>query len=124
MTAPPKRIQRSRAKGWRMPPGAVYVGRQTKWGNPFTVAGCRDAGYQGTDAAIAQRVTDAYSAWLGRHWRENWDGPESASRRQAILHGIGELRGRDLVCWCPVGSPCHGDVLLRLANGPVCEEVT
>src|SRR5690348_14376983 len=31
----PKRIQRSRAKGWRMPEGAIYVGRPTKWGNPF-----------------------------------------------------------------------------------------
>lgn len=32
----PKRIQRSRAKGWRKPDSAVYVGRNTKWGNPFT----------------------------------------------------------------------------------------
>jgi hypothetical protein len=22
------------------------------------------------------------------------------------------LRGRDLACWCPIGSPCHADVLL------------
>ena len=29
----PKRIQRKRTKGWRMPKGAVYVGRPTKWGN-------------------------------------------------------------------------------------------
>jgi hypothetical protein len=29
------RIQRKRTKGWRMPEGAVYVGRPTKWGNPF-----------------------------------------------------------------------------------------
>jgi len=27
-----------------------------------------------------------------------------------------ELAGRDLACWCPVGSPCHGDVLLAVAN--------
>ncbi|MGV7636606.1 DUF4326 domain-containing protein, partial [Mycobacterium kansasii] len=33
----PKRIQRKRTKGWRMPEGAVYVGRPTKWGNPFIV---------------------------------------------------------------------------------------
>lgn len=31
----PKRIQRRRAKGWRTPDGAVYVGRRSKWGNPF-----------------------------------------------------------------------------------------
>jgi hypothetical protein len=31
----PKRIQRKRIKGWRMPENAVYVGRPTRWGNPF-----------------------------------------------------------------------------------------
>lgn len=27
-----------------------------------------------------------------------------------------ELRGKDLCCWCPIGSPCHAEILLRLAN--------
>jgi hypothetical protein len=31
----PQRIQRRRVKGWRMPEGAIYVGRGSKWGNPF-----------------------------------------------------------------------------------------
>ena len=29
---------------------------------------------------------------------------------------LGELRGRDLACWCPLDQPCHADVLLELAN--------
>ena len=33
----PQRIQRRRTKGWRMPTGAVYVGRGTPWGNPWMV---------------------------------------------------------------------------------------
>lgn len=33
----PERIQRKRVKGWRMPLGAVYVGRGADWGNPFRV---------------------------------------------------------------------------------------
>ena len=37
MTETPKRIQRRRTKGWRMPPNTVYVGRPSKWGNPFKV---------------------------------------------------------------------------------------
>jgi Domain of unknown function (DUF4326) len=28
-----------------------------------------------------------------------------------------ELKGKDLVCWCIPGAPCHGDVLLVVANG-------
>ena len=35
----PKGIQRKRTKGWRMPENCVYVGRPSKWENPFTVAG-------------------------------------------------------------------------------------
>lgn len=31
----PQRIRRRREKGWRMPEDAVYVGRGSKWGNPF-----------------------------------------------------------------------------------------
>ncbi len=31
----PKRIQRRRVPGWRMPEGAVYVGRPSRWGNPW-----------------------------------------------------------------------------------------
>lgn len=34
----PERIQRRRTVGWRMPKGAVYVGRPTRWGNPYAVA--------------------------------------------------------------------------------------
>ncbi len=35
----PSRIQRKRTKGYRMPKDAIYVGRPTRWGNPFVVAG-------------------------------------------------------------------------------------
>src|SRR5690606_1210681 len=34
----PTRIQRRRTRGWRMPSGAVYVGRGSRWGNPYRVA--------------------------------------------------------------------------------------
>jgi hypothetical protein len=37
--AMPERLQRLRAKGWRMPAGAVYVGRPGRWGNPFPAEG-------------------------------------------------------------------------------------
>ena len=36
----PIRIQRRRTKGWRMPAGAVYVGRPSYFGNPFSVEMC------------------------------------------------------------------------------------
>jgi hypothetical protein len=33
----PRRIQRQRTKGWRMPANTAYVGRPSKWGNPFAL---------------------------------------------------------------------------------------
>jgi Domain of unknown function (DUF4326) len=37
MNKPPRRLQRSRKKGARLPTGTVCVNRRTKWGNPFEV---------------------------------------------------------------------------------------
>ena len=33
----PERIQRKRTLGWRTQPNTVYVGRGSKWGNPFFI---------------------------------------------------------------------------------------
>lgn len=97
----------------------VSVVRPSRFGNPFTMQGCRDAGFVGTDAEIAARVVNAFDAWLTMPdplWRENWSGPEAEAARAAILDGLPELRGKNLACYCPLDRPCHADVLLRLAN--------
>lgn len=86
-----------------MPAGAVYVGRPTKWGNPFLIA-------QPSDRAAA---VDCYRRWLAG---EAGLGPPAAEGR-TLAAAVHELRGKDLVCWCPLDQPCHADVLLELANG-------
>ena len=115
----PVRLQRSRRKGSKLtsPNGlpVVCVTRGTRFGNPFTPKGCRDAGYTGTDAEIKARCVGAFKGWLGPHWRNNWDGEESEKARDALLAGLPSLRGKNLACWCGKG-PCHADVLLELAN--------
>ena len=112
----PVRVQLRRTKGWRMPANTVSVARPGRYGNPFTAAGCREAGYRGTDDQIAARCVEAFRVWLGPMWRNNWDGDESEKARAALLAGMPELRGKSLACWCTPGSPCHSDVLLELAN--------
>lgn len=79
----PKRIQRSRRRGWRMPEGAVYVGRPTRWGNPY-VGGNPDA----PDPGGADR------AYVTRLFREYLDRPEQAALRAAVR---AELALEDLV---------------------------
>ena len=112
----PKRIQRRRTKGYRLPEGAVYVGRPTIWGNPFKVVG------------VGGRWTVVDDN--GRDYRENpcgWVCKDDAARKACRLFRIRmeierdeipiyELRGKDLACWCPLDAPCHADVLLCLAN--------
>ena len=77
-----------------MPAGAVYVGRPSRWGNPFAV----DATTPTRDAAVAR-----YRSWL-------------ATQPELVAAARSALAGRDLVCWCPPGEACHADVLLDVAN--------
>jgi hypothetical protein len=111
----PRRIQRSRAKGWRLPEGAVTVSRPSKWGNSWKaelVDGvgwcCSDPGgriVQARDRADAHDLAAAhYRAWITQSW------PEMAEAARA------ELRGKTLCCWCPPDVACHADVLLEVAN--------
>ncbi len=77
------------------PPGAVYIGRPTVYGNPFHV----------TDYGSTAVVIAKYEQWIML--------PAQAFLRAQIRR---ELRGKDLVCWC-APRICHGDIILRIANG-------
>lgn len=89
----PERIQRKRTKGWKMPGGAVYVGRPTKWGNPYTTKECGSREFAVTCFRIARSTMP--------------------QEREAIREA---LRGKNLACWCQLDQPCHADVLLEIAN--------
>ena len=98
-----KRIQRKRTKGWRMPENTLYVGRPTRWGNPYK-AGERGpylVGYEMT----AEDAVELFE-----------DRMKSLKRSGHLEELIAPLRGKDLACWCPLDHPCHADVLLELAN--------
>lgn len=108
----PKRIQLRRTKGWRKPEGAIVVARPSRWGNPFTIAGAREAGYDGTDAELRAECVASFRQFLAGRYSWSYGEPIRAH----ILSHVHELRGRDLACWCPLDQPCHADVLLELAN--------
>jgi len=69
----------------------VYIGRPSKWGNPFTI------GKDGTRSEVISK----YETFL--------------LNNAELLSSIKELKGKDLGCWCSPRA-CHGDILLRLAN--------
>ena len=73
------------------PSDAVYIGRPSKWGNPFVI------GKDGTRQEVVQKYKDYILS------------------NQSLLSQIKELRGKDVVCFC-APQQCHGDVLIELAN--------
>jgi len=68
----PQRIQRKRTAGWRMPEGAIYVGRPTVYGNPIPVDGdwitwmAVAIGHKGDPAGRRQAAVDLHRAWITR----------------------------------------------------------
>lgn len=105
----PKRIQRSRKKGSKLPPDAVCVTRGTRWGNPHRLLGNAKGHFR-----VALRLTGLY--------HETAELAVEAFRVYAIERMRNEptwldhLRGKDLACWCPLDSSCHANVLIELAN--------
>jgi len=71
-------------------PFDVYIGRPSKWGNPFVL------GQDGT----REQVVALYRRGL---------------ECSELLDDLHELRGKVLGCWC-APRPCHGDVLVEMAN--------
>ena len=104
-----------------MPPGTLYVGRPTVWGNPFTGGAITPADWHGPfagvsvrDQAHAVRLLRSYLDWRAAQ-PAGWHsprGPHYPWERQIRA----ALWGRDLACWCPMDTPCHADLLLTLAN--------
>ncbi|MFJ1837997.1 DUF4326 domain-containing protein [Streptomyces sp. NPDC088175] len=63
---------------------------------------------------LVKDATREQAVAMYRRWLQQWPSLTEAARS--------ELRGRDLMCWCPLVDvdgkpvPCHADVLLELAS--------
>ncbi len=75
-------------------PYDVYIGRPSKWGNPFKLS---------THGGRGECVT-LYREWIFK--------PEQEKLRKEI---ITELKGKVLGCYC-YPNPCHGDILAEISN--------
>lgn len=83
----PRRIQRSRAKGWRMPPNTVYVGRPTVWQNPY--------GLPGTNALITEATREEC---VRSHREMVANGPPMAFPQPVEDRRIHDPRQMALIC--------------------------
>lgn len=75
----------------------VYIGRPSKWQNPFPV----------TQALPRGQAVLRFNEWL-------------ATQPALIEEAKRELKGKNLICFCAPQS-CHGDTWLRLVNDLVDE---
>jgi hypothetical protein len=78
--------------GMRNTATRIYVGRPSKWSNPYKI----------NEDGDRTEVLEYFRRYL----------LQILSRQPEFLD---ELRGKDLVCWC-APLPCHADLLLSLAN--------
>ncbi len=82
----------NRNKDSDIPRSAVYIGRGSKWGNPYE---------------IDTKTGDTRLVVIEKYKRYFWES--------SLPNDIEELEGKDLVCYCKP-LPCHGDYLVKLAN--------
>lgn len=114
----PKRIQRKRVKGWRMPDSTINCTRGSKYGNPFRVG----ERYSPADVFLPEwlrpkkdgltaplSVEDAIDLYKIALWRGELPYSAEEARR--------ELRQYEYVaCWCKEDARCHADVLIGVAG--------
>jgi hypothetical protein len=72
-------------------PYDIYIGRPTKWGNPFKIG--RDGN--------REEVLEKYRKYL--------------ESNKKLLADVFVLKGKTLGCWCKPKA-CHGDILAEFAD--------
>lgn len=92
------KVYNKRHKG--VPRDAVYVGRPTAFGNPFTHLD--ESTLAKFRVKTREEAVERYKQWI-------------LGIPALVQMAKDQLRGKDLVCWC-APKPCHGDVLLEIAN--------
>ncbi len=119
MSEKPVRVQYKR--GQKLPPNTVYVGRPSRWGNPFPV------GMVGREVAIdmyRDLLIGCFSPTPLKHLSDG-DFADVYARKSIFQKRNGAhakwavqtfLRGKNLACWCRPEEACHADVLLEWAN--------
>ena len=78
----------------------VYIGRGSKWGNP----------YSHKEGTLAEHVVESRTEAIKKY-------EEYLLSNEDLMSSLSELKGKVLGCWCKPKS-CHGDILLKYANGP------
>lgn len=80
----------------------VYIGRPSKWGNPFT--------HKKDQKTLAKYIVNSREEAIEKYkeWITNGEG-------KYLLKDLHELKNKTLGCWCKPNN-CHGDILIELLD--------
>lgn len=118
-----KRHQRTRQKGYKTPENTKYVGRPTKFGNPFRLT--KDGKIEcysrfrtvfskwilflEYELYTIQDVVGLYERWLKGEFLNKYPFLPIPPTEEEIK----ELEGKNLSCFCNLNQPCHVDIILK-----------
>jgi hypothetical protein len=83
---------------FRKDPYDIYIGRGSKWGNPFSH---KDGTLAKFRVGSRKEAIEKYEEWI--------------KAQPHLIESLHELKDKTLGCWCKPQS-CHGDVLKKLAD--------
>ncbi|MCZ2129514.1 MAG: DUF4326 domain-containing protein [Bacteroidia bacterium] len=105
-----KRVQRKRTKGYRIPENTKYVGRPTKWGNPFRVEDL------GAEESVKRYKECILNNAMCYYYIDEIEASIQFDRFKWMSENLEQLRGFDLACFCSLSVPCHADALIELLS--------
>ena len=79
-------------------PYDVYIGRGSKWGNPYTTIKNKET--------LASEIVETSEEAISKYKDYVLSNPD-------LYNSLDELEGKVLGCFCKP-KPCHGDILLEL----------
>ena len=88
-------MKKTKVVNLRKEPYDVFIGRPSKWGNPFII---------GRDGS-REEVIQEYENWLNKKVLYNIEPP-------TIEEMVKELKGKILGCYCKPRA-CHGDIIVN-----------
>jgi len=95
-------LNKHKLPGGVIPPDAVYIGRGSIWGDPYShLPGKTMAKFVVGSREIAVRKYESYLEDL-------------LEQNPKMIELLKQLHGKDLVCFC-APLHCHGDILQRRA---------
>ena len=96
---------------------AIRIDRNSGWENPFLDRSPTAAIAVFRRWLLEDMSSDELARYCGQGRLLNDACP--TRRRALLLNAMPAIRGKNIACWCKPRDPCHGDVLLEIANAPV-----